>query len=213
MTILIFANGQLNEVEWIRPYFSRAAAIIAADGGTRHLFALRRLPDVVIGDMDSLTDEIKGWLETAEILLLIHPPAKDQTDLELALDYAIQNYPTETVLLFGAWGGRLDHSLANVLLLSHPHWRYHPIKLVECHEHVWLITAESTFTGSIGDTLSLIPIGGDVQIQSTTGLQWPLHNDTLVFGTARGISNTLTTEIATIQVQSGLLLCIQTISH
>lgn len=209
MMVLIFANGQLNEVEWIRPYLSHATAIIAADGGTRHLFALGQLPDVVIGDMDSLPDDVKGWLETAEIPQIIHPPAKDQTDLELALEHAIDHYPHDEILLFAAWGGRLDQSLANVLLLAHPRWRQHPIKLVEPQGQVWLITAESTITGSVGDTISLIPIGGDVQIHATNGLQWPLHHETLVFGLARGISNTLTAETATVTVQSGLLLCVQ----
>ncbi len=212
MTVLLFANGEIAQVEWIRPFLPDATAIIAADGGTRHLHRLGVYPDVVIGDMDSLPGNVKSWLETADSpQLFTYPTAKNETDLELALQYACQTYHDD-IYLFGAWGGRLDQSLANVLLLTHPAWRDRQIVLLEEKERVWLITADSAIHGSIGDTVSLIPLSNDVFIHHTTGLLWPLHQEPLVFGLARGISNTLTAETATISIQSGLLLCVQAVS-
>lgn len=209
MTVLLFANGEIDQVEWIRPFLAAATAIIAADGGTRHLYRLGVYPDVIIGDMDSLPENVKNWLETADSpQLFTYPTAKNETDLELALQYTCQTYQ-EDIYLFGAWGGRLDQSLANVFLLAHPAWRDRQIMLLEEKERVWLITADSTIYGSVGDTVSLIPLSSDVFVHHTTGLLWSLHHEPLAFALARGISNTLTAETATISLQSGLLLCIQ----
>lgn len=217
MTILIFANGEINEVEWIRPYLERATAVIAADGGTRHLLRLNHPPDIVMGDMDSLPDEARPWLATAHTRLLAYPPAKDETDLELALLYAAENY-ADPLLIFGALGGRLDQMLANILLLAHPGLHGRAIQLVTAHERAWLVRDHTEIHGQIGDLVSLIPLGGDAHIANTTGLQWPLQDDVLAFGLARGVSNVLTPALsaaevavpATVTLHTGQLLCIHT---
>ncbi|MCL4265362.1 MAG: thiamine diphosphokinase [Anaerolineae bacterium] len=217
MTVLIFANGEIKEVEWIRPYLSTATAVIAADGGTRHLFRLNHPPDIVMGDMDSLPEETRPWLAAAHTRLLAYPPAKDETDLELALLYAAENY-ADPLLIFGALGGRLDQTIANILLLAHPRLHGRTIELVTAHERAWLVRGSTQVQGQIGDLVSLIPLNGDAHIASTTGLQWPLQDDVLVFGLARGVSNVLTPALsaaevavtATITLHAGLLLCIHT---
>ncbi len=211
MSVLIFANGEMLDVDWTRPFLKQATAIIAADGGCRHLYRLGQQPDVVIGDMDSLSEEVFTWLRNLEVDMLRHDPAKDETDLELALLYA-QKYDEE-ILLFGTLGGRVDQMLANILLLAHPDLIDSPIHLVEQYERAWLITKRSQIVGQPGDTISLIPIGGDVLVRATVGLQWPLANSVLTFGEARGVSNVMTAVSATIDVASGQLLCIHTLDH
>ena len=212
MAVLVFANGVIEHVEWIRPYLSHATAIIAADGGTRHLWALGQLPHVVVGDMDSLPDGIRPWLTAADIEFIEHPPAKDETDLELALLLAVSRYDDE-ILLFGALGGRLDHLLANVSLLAYPPLDKRRIVLVTENEKAWLVTDRTEIHGAVGDTVSLIPLGGDVLMQATTGLQWPLIDERLVFGPARGVSNVMTDEMATVVVGNGRLLCIHAVKQ
>ncbi|MBK7178605.1 MAG: hypothetical protein IPH82_15745 [Chloroflexi bacterium] len=64
MTVFVFANGDIERTEWIRPLLPQAAFIIAADGGTRHLFALQTPPDLVIGDMDSIPPQVMAWLQS-----------------------------------------------------------------------------------------------------------------------------------------------------
>ena len=191
MAVLVFANGVIEHVEWIRPYLSHATAIIAADGGTRHLWALGQLPHVVVGDMDSLPDGIRPWLTAADIEFIEHPPAKDETDLELALLLAVDRFDDE-ILLFGALGGRLDHLLANVSLLAYPPLDKRRIVLVTENEKAWLVTD---------------------RMQATTGLQWPLIDERLVFGPARGVSNVMTDEVATVVVGNGRLLCIHAVKQ
>lgn len=207
MTVLIFANGIIEDVEWVRPYLADATAVIAADGGTKHLYSLNYAPDIIIGDQDSLTETHRQWLEQSGIQFTTYPTAKDETDLELALLYAVEKFDDE-ILLFGTLGGRLDHMLANILLLTHPRLNGRSIKLLTANETAWIVSDKTTVHGTVGDTVSLIPLGGDVHIKATTGLQWPLNNDVLAFGLARGISNLLIHPTATLELHSGTLLCI-----
>lgn len=207
MSVLIFANGVIEEVAWLQPYLAAATAVIAADGGTRHLFRLQHRPDVVIGDMDSLPAAVCTWLEAGATRFITHPTTKDQTDLELALLYAAAMYDAP-VLIFGALGGRLDQTVGNILLLTHPQLHGRLIMLVTAHERAWLVRGHTEVNGRPGDTVSLIPLGGDAHIHATTGLQWPLRDEVLTFGLARGMSNVLTAVTATLSVTSGCVLCI-----
>ncbi len=208
MPLLIFANGILDEVEWIRPYLSQATAVWAANGGSNHLFRLNHLPDRVIGDMDSLETAVQEWLTAGHVPIERHPIAKDETDLELALLLAA--HQKEEIWLFGTLGGRLDQTLANVFLLNLPALANHLVKLITPTEQAWLVHGQTEIVGQVGQTVSLIPLSGEVHIAKTTGLQWPLQDEMLLFGQARGVSNRLMAEKATVTVASGLLLCIQT---
>jgi len=208
--VLIFANGDLdNDDGWKRPFFQNATAIIAADGGARHLHAINHPPHIIIGDMDSLSTNIRDWLITANTTFITHPPAKDETDLELALTYAAENY-ADDICIFAALGGRLDQMLGNIHLLTHPALRGRDVRLVTRYQQAWIINGRSAINGTIGDTVSLIPLNGDAKISATSGLEWALHDEWLHFGETRGISNTLTAVFATITVEEGTLLCVHT---
>lgn len=214
--ILIVANGELQGTDggvWLRALCGEADMVIAADGGLGHLLAVGCWPTVIIGDMDSLP---QGSLEAADrppLDVVAHPPAKDETDLELALHYAVANRPDDRKLrVAGALGGRLDQLLANVFLLAHPRLTAHDVRLVEYGLEAWLVRDRAEVIGEVGDIVSLLPIGGPVLIASTTGLAWPLHMETLAFGPARGVSNRLTAEVATVVVARGLALCVHMVA-
>jgi len=206
--VLIFANGVLDDTAWIAPYLDRARAIIAADGGLRHLLALGRHPDVLIGDLDSLPPGVEAELAGWETEVIRYPAAKDATDLELALLLARERFPDRELLVLGGFGGRLDQTLANILLLAHPDLIGHPARFVEARESAWLVTDETRIDGRPGDTVSLIPLGGPARVVETTGLRWPLRDETLAFGPARGISNELVGEVAVVRLGGGMLLCV-----
>lgn len=208
MSILIFANGNLAPGEWIRPYLAEATAVIAADGGLDHLLALDREPDLVIGDLDSTAASQIERLRQAGVEVLVQPEMKDESDLELALQYAVTHYDQEIILL-GALGGRLDQLLANVFLLIAPFLAGRAVRLVDEFQTAWVLgQGENRISGRPGDLVSLLPLGGDVQIRQTTGLAWPLVDEALIQGLSRGISNRLTAETATVEVKDGTLLCV-----
>jgi thiamine pyrophosphokinase len=209
VTLLIFANGDIEEVAWIRPYLDEAAVVIAADGGSRHLLRLDHLPDVLIGDLDSLPQEVQAWREEDSVRVFVYPHDKNETDLELALLHAIFHYEDD-IQIFGALGGRLDQSLANIMLLAHPALTGRRVELVTEYQRAWLVLEHTEIRGEVGDLISLIPVGGDVFVKETTGLRWPLTNEMLSVGPARGVSNEMIAVEATISVASGTLLCIHT---
>ena len=210
--VLIFANGALDDGGWVAPYLARAGAVIAADGGLRHLLALGHRPDVLIGDLHSLPPGVDADGSAAEVIR--HSRDKDETDLELALLYAVAHYPDRELLVLGGFGGRFDHLLANVLLLAHPQLLGRPIRFVDDRQSAWLLSAdpppgEMTITGAPGDVVSLLPLGGPAHVVATTGLRWPLHDETLIFGPARGVSNEMTAAVATVRLGAGVLICVQ----
>jgi thiamine pyrophosphokinase len=207
VAVLIFANGNIADPAWIKPALANATAIIAADGGSRHLYALDFRPNLVIGDLDSTPPQVLQWLAAGAVPTLQHPAAKDETDFELALLYAARHF-SEPIRIYGALGGRLDQELANIFLLAHPALDSRDVRLVEAQQQAWLVSDATTVTGNIGDTVSLIPLAGDVRVARTTGLEWELEDDVLEFGPARGISNRLSAETATITLQSGIILCV-----
>ena len=115
--IIIFANGELPDLDKARALLQQDDYIICADGGTRHALALDVRPDLIVGDMDSVEDEQLQNLKEAGVSVEIFPHNKDETDLELALQRAIGLNPAQVIIIAGL-GGRLDQTLANIALLA-----------------------------------------------------------------------------------------------
>jgi len=214
MLAVVFANGDLNPGPLVEQAVAAADATslwVAADGGAHHAEALGLPVGVVIGDMDSLTESDLTRLEAAGAEIVRYPPAKNETDLELALLYAIE-HGAERMVVIGALGGRLDQTLANVLLLTRPELMGRDIRLVAGQQTAWLLTpGEHPIRGAPGDTLSLVPLGGDALGVETSGLEYPLRAETLAFGPARGVSNVFVAAQVRVRLDSGLLLAIHTL--
>ena len=219
--VVILANGVLNEPEMVRETIRNDDIILAADGGTLHALELNLLPHIVIGDFDSLDEIVQTRLRCSGVKLIQHPAQKDETDLELAVLYACQLGATD-IIIFAALGARWDMTVANILLLTHPEiGKGYPntpsITIRDGNQDLFLIRPgyRRTIHGNIGDTVSLIPMMGDVQGVVTQGLGYPLYKEILRFGTTRGISNVVQNENIYIKLEAGLLLCVvnHTIHH
>ncbi len=207
--IVIFANGQLTQPEMIRRRLRPGDRIFCADGGTMHALALGLTPEAIIGDLDSLPSRMITQMEEAEVIIHRHPVRKDQTDLELAFQLAAAEQPDE-ILLVTALGGRLDQMLANILLLARPEYASIQVSLVDGLQ--WATVLHSyqsiTITGQPGDTLSLIPLTPTVSRVTLSGVEWPLQEATLSFGSTYSISNTLAANEVHLQIDEGLLLLV-----
>jgi len=136
--VVIVANGVPASDTAFAAWVHQGDLLIAADGGARLLRNNDLVPDYVIGDFDSLTAIELAQLEANNVQLQRHPVDKDETDLELALHFALEHEPEE-ILILAALGGRWDQSLANILLLANPKWRGMPITLVDGSQHMNLI--------------------------------------------------------------------------
>ena len=209
---LIFANGRLAAGPLLRQ--TRAdmpqALVIAADGGARLARSCGLDVDVVIGDMDSIDAQLLEELEKAGAQLLRHPPDKDETDLELALKWAADQ-GIRCLRVFGALGGRLDQTLANVSLLALPQLRDCDVQLLDGNQRAWLLRPGAhEVIGAAGDTVSLLPLHGPARGLVSAGLRWELRDEALLPGPARGISNLLNGPRAGLRFSEGLLLVVHT---
>jgi thiamine pyrophosphokinase len=191
--------------------------VVAADGGARHARALGVAIDVWVGDGDSVDPALLEALAARGIPLERSRPDKDESDTELAVLAALRR-GADGVVIVGALGGtRVDHSLANIGLLALPVLAHRPAMLVDAGSRVSLIQApgadgdpvERTLTGRTGDTVSLLPAGPGVVGVTTGGLAYPLRDEPLPEGPARGLSNVRAAETASVTVRRGSLLIVE----
>jgi len=208
MRAIIVANGYVGQNERYDHLVRPGDLIIAADGGAVVAQQLGLKPQVVVGDMDSLPPALRDKLEKHGCLFVPHPARKDETDTELAIQYALQQGAQELFIL-GATGSRLDHTLANVFLLGMPELEGIKAKLVAGNTEAWLVRDELEIDGQAGDIVTLLPLGQDAIGVRTEGLEWALRDDTLRFGPARGVSNVMTSSKARVALRKGLLLVIR----
>jgi thiamine pyrophosphokinase len=203
--IIIFANGELPNLEKARSLIQTDDYLICADGGTRHAMALEVKPDLIIGDMDSAGNDALQHFQTAGVQIELYPQDKNETDLELAIDRALA-LDTREIIIVGALGGRLDQTLANIALLNDSHHPQHNIRLDDGVEEIFLCRDEAQVHGRRGDIVSLIPWQGPVTEVQTSNLKWTLRKETLHPDKTRGISNEMVSDSASISIGSGLLL-------
>jgi thiamine pyrophosphokinase len=206
---VIFVNGTIADPARLAHRLRADDDLIAADGGAQHLRALNRLPRVVVGDLDSLTPALRAELTAQGVTLEQHPPAKNETDLELAILRAIRDGADE-ILLVGALGGRLDQSLANVLLMAQRPWPA-KLQLLEGDQLAMVVRGGETVTlaAGPGSLVSLLPLSAAVTGITYTGMLYPLENATLTLGSTRGVSNEVAQAPATVRIDDGLALLIQ----
>ena len=205
--IIIFANGELPDLTKARSLLRPGDTIICADGGTRHALALGIQPDLIIGDLDSADPGTVLKFREQGVNVESHPRDKNETDLELAINRAIEMNP-ERLVIVAALGGRLDQTLANITLLSDPRLSQFHVRLDDGVEEVLLCRDQVEVHGRAGDLVSLIPWQGVVSGIQTEGLRWPLHRETLYPDKTRGISNEMVGDAASVSMESGLLLVV-----
>jgi thiamine pyrophosphokinase len=209
MRAIIFANGNIPNLQRAQTILRPDDFIIAADGGAHHALALQINLPVIIGDLDSINQKLILDLSANGVKFINYPKEKDETDLELALNFALASKYTEIVVI-GAMGGRNDHMLGNLALLANPNYADVNLRFDDGVEEVSIIRNILQLRGQVGDTVSLIPWGKNVDGIITTGLRYPLNDETLLAHRTRGISNMMESETAEIKIRAGLLLCIHT---
>ncbi len=206
-SILILANGEWGDTARLSDIADRAAHVIATDGAWAKAAAEKIPVDCMIGDLDSLTLEELAALRSSDIEVQVHPTDKNRTDLELAVDFALTK-SARRLIVFGALGGRLDHTLANVLLLEKAVLRGDEVELLAGDETAWLIRGEFTLPdGRTGDRISLVPLSDRVIVR-TDGLRYALDDEVLFRTSARGVSNVIDGLPVRIAVRSGTLLVV-----
>lgn len=217
MQWFIVVNGEMHDLAWHRRLLTgdgqdafAPAGVVCADGGANHLYRLGIIPELVVGDLDSVAPEAAAWLDKHRVRVIRAPKEKDETDTRLALEWVIANHPeVRQVTLLGAFGGRLDHALANLQLMLTGWKKGIKIKLADEAQEIFLITPEwaGEFKG-LGACISLLAGTPEVLGVTTQGMQYPLSGARITFDKPIGISNILNAESARVTVEAGVLLAV-----
>lgn len=174
-----------------------AELVICADLGYVHARTLGLRPSLIIGDLDSLDGAAVAAAEAAGVRVERHPPAKDATDLELALDSAVRAVADRTrpvsftVIATPDIDERIDHLLSQLGLLASPKYHSFFIDAWFGQSHVRIVRpgpARQMFSVP-GELVTILAIGGDAAGVETEGLRYPLREETLTPFTTRGVSN------------------------
>lgn len=205
--IVLFVNGDLPAPDEVRAQLTQDDIFVAVDGGLNHLESLGLTPHMIIGDLDSADPDLIQAYRSQDVEIRAFPTDKNETDLELALDVAL-DLPPATIWVVAALGGRLDQTLANIFLLTRPDLSESDIRLVDGRTEIFLVRDSAAIHGKVGQRVSLLPLNGPVTGIHTEGLKYPLENENLYPDKTRGISNHMTSPTARISLQSGSLLCI-----
>ncbi len=214
MNCVIIAGGTLDATRtpsWsrqIQALLKTADLIVAADSGASHLKKNGYLPHVIIGDLDSIDPDTLAFFRKNQVPVYAHSSRKNSTDTELCIEYARAKGATRITLL-GATGTRLDHTLANILLLLPLADAGISARILDEKNELQVVTDRADLTGTPGDLVSLIPLTPTVRGVTLKGLSYPLENQPLVMGSTLGVSNFFSGSTAQITIRSGTLLVVR----
>jgi len=208
--IIIISNGRLGDPAFFQQRHAAMGGLltICCDGAIRYLEKLNIRPDVIMGDMDSADAAGLDSYAACGVKIMKYPRDKDATDTQLALDYALGLKPA-SIEIWGALGGRIDHALANLFLLSRGENTGIKISLVDEYCETFVVEREASFDEAVGQTLSLFAWGAQAEGVTLHGFQYSLDNEALEMNNPRGISNVIVGSPATIQIRSGSLLVVR----
>ncbi len=209
--VLIITGGHI-ELELIRELMEQESftMIIAVDHGLLAVDQLGITPDYIVGDFDSVPEELLAKYRDSKALTLTFPREKDKTDTEIAIEHALSHKATSLIII-GATGSRLDHTMANLHLLLLPMERKVDACIIDRNNKIYL--KQESFViekqKQHGDYVSLLPFSEVVDGLSLMGFQYPLNRIRLTAGSSLGISNEIIMDIGRVEFTKGILLVIE----
>ena len=201
MTVLVVANGRIGLTDFYADVVDSADVVIAADGGADNCIKLGAEPDRVVGDMDSISDQARN--KFADKL----KPDDDQnaTDLTKALRLA-ESLKADEIVIIGAIGKRIDHTLANILSLQNV---TADVRIIDEHNEIFVVDDEIELDGQKGDIVSVFALS-DVKGLRYKGLRWDVKDEDVKAGWS-GSSNEMTGASATISLKHGKLVVVKAV--
>ena len=214
-TACLVLNGQLDDYDYIRDVvnYNKYELIIAVDGGANHLYKMGIMPNYILGDLDSIDEEIRKYYESSEVVFKKFPTKKDETDAELAV-WLVEEEGLLGIDIYGALGGRIDHELANIQLLYYILERGMYPRIISENEEIYILkNDEMNLKCNIGDIVSIIPIMGDARGITLANMEYSVEELDLKYSITRGISNVMEAEEAFINVRDGCMLVVRNIKR
>ncbi len=208
MKAVVIASASVGDYNACRPYLEHTDIWICCDGGLCHAKAMGIKPDYIVGDFDSVPNDLLKEYQSMRIPVKQFPTHKDETDMELGIDLAVELGANDIVML-GGIGSRFDHTLANAHLLLRLLKKGVRGRLVNSQNCVEVIDKPFIVYGKPGDIVSTIPLSMEVTGITLTGFAYPLQDRTLtIYDDLLAVSNVLLEKEGTISLQSGYLYVI-----
>lgn len=212
MNCLIATGGNV-DLDLLNNYYSinRQSLIIAVDKGLESLYKLNIIPHHIVGDLDSVNQEIlKSYENTSHVEIHKYVPEKDYTDTDIALKLAI-SLNVSTITIIGATGTRIDHLLANIHILTYALEAKIPCCIVDTNNKIYLTNDSIVLNKNeiYGKYISLMPLTTSIEGLTLKGFRYPLDNYCLTIGKSLGISNEIIQDTATIDLKTGTLIVIE----
>lgn len=209
---LIVTGGTI-DIAFAKDFLSQRSYdyVIAADAGLEVLKPLHIHPDAVVGDLDTVDHKIlKEYEDQPDISFEIHKPEKDETDTELALLTAARQ-GCESVDILGALGGRMDHAIGNIQLMYQFFCQGMEVNIYDARNRLYLIGSRRTFYKEklYGKYISFLPMTEKIEGLTLRGFKYPLQRRTIILGTSLCISNELKHDEGLLEIESGVLLCVE----
>jgi len=207
MKVIIISGGKPPSKELLMQEVTKDTFIIAADSGADCLYDYNIMPDLLLGDFDSIDKKILDYFKKSNSTIDIYPPEKDYTDTEIAVKKALSMKPDEIVLL-GCTGSRIDHLLGNIGMLKICMINGVNASIKDENNNIRLIDASTSLSGSVGEIFSLQAYGDEIIDLTIEGAKYPLNNYNLKIGESITISNEFTRSIVGLKFKSGTLMII-----
>lgn len=205
---LLICNGNVPKAKFLRSIIKNYDAIACADGGANIAFKFGILPDFIIGDLDSIKQDVKKFFERKNVKI-IHDTDQDSTDIEKSVKFLLSRGFTH-IDIASAIGDRIDHNLGNLSVLVNFYAKA-KLKIIDETMEIFFTKDKITFKTNKGDSISLIPLGLKADGVKTKGLKFKLNNETLIFS-GRGVSNVAMGKRVSIEIKRGGLFVIRKIT-
>lgn len=208
MKALIIANGKIRDYDLLNNLVQENDFILCADGGINHLMQINAIPDLIVGDLDSVSQTGIEYIKKNNIIVEKFPVMKDETDTDLALNYLIlRKYKQITIA--GGIGSRIDHTMGNIFLLRKLNKNGIKACIINENNIIHLVEKDIRLFKREEYYTSVIPISLNGIEITTSGFLYPLSNEHIEFGSTRGISNVLNQDIGIITIHKGEALVIE----
>lgn len=205
MSVLIIGNGSSFNKYSNEEVFSNIELIICADGGLSKAEILGLVPDIIIGDFDSVNySMLKKYEDMDDIEIIKYPAEKDYTDMELAIDIAVARGYKDMIIL-GATGTRLDHTMANMMLLEKYYIQGIKIKIIDNNNVIQIISDNTKLTLQYKKNyfISIVPITEEINDLTLKGFKYPLNKVNVKRGSTLCISNEINVKVSEVTLRKG----------
>ena len=205
---LIISSGEIKDYKLLEQAVKENDYIVCADGGVNHLLKIGKLPNIVLGDLDSVGDKELEILKKENIEIKKFPVMKDETDTELCVEYLIKNN-IKDITLIGVTGTRMDHTIANIYLLKKIALSGAKGSIININNTIYYTDDEILLKKRDDYYLSVIPLSESGATVSLNGFLYPLNKKNIQFSSTLGISNKITDDYGRIKIHKGDVLIIE----